>query len=155
MSTAPTPAPPAWTRCDRTPAWAALTGHYQAHGRDLDLREAFARDPGRFAALSFEGPEVFADLSKTLVDPATLRFLADLARECGVEAQRDAMLAGAAINNTERRAVLHTALRAPPGSAPFGAEVHAVLDAMLAFAETVRARADGAAPTRLRHVVNI
>ena len=33
-------------RCDRTEAWAALQGHYQAHGRDLDLREAFARDPG-------------------------------------------------------------------------------------------------------------
>ena len=61
-------------RCDQTEAWAALRGHYEAHGRDLDLREAFARDPGRFASLSFEAPEVFADLSKNLVDLATLRF---------------------------------------------------------------------------------
>mgnify|MGYP003396540376 FL=1 len=67
-------------RCDRTEAWAALAGHYQAHGRDFDLREAFARDPGRAAAFSFEAPEVFADLSKNLVDVATLRFLLDLAR---------------------------------------------------------------------------
>jgi glucose-6-phosphate isomerase len=40
-------------RCDRTEAWAALHGHYQAHGRDFDLRDAFARDPGRFPSLGF------------------------------------------------------------------------------------------------------
>jgi glucose-6-phosphate isomerase len=98
---------------------------------------------------------VFADLSKNLVDIATVHFLAELARECGVEALRDAMFAGAAINATEGRAVLHTALRAPPGQAPFSAQVHAVLEAMLEFAEAVRARADAAPPARLRHVVNI
>jgi len=64
-----------FTRCDQTEAWAALSGHFEAHGRDFDLREAFARDAGRFAALSFEAPEVFADLSKNLVDVATLKFL--------------------------------------------------------------------------------
>jgi glucose-6-phosphate isomerase len=146
--------PPISIRGDRTAAWAALVGHYAAHGRELDLREAFARDPQRFAALSFEAPEVFADLSKNLVDTATMRFLADLARECGVEAQRDAMLAGAPINTTEHRAVLHTALRAPPGAAPFSAEVQGVLAQMLAFAEDVRRRA-AAADAPLRHVVNI
>ncbi len=130
------------TRCDRTEAWAALAGHFEAHGRDFDLREAFARDPGRAAALSFEAPEVFADLSKNLLDAATLRFLLDLARECGVEARRDAMLRGEPVNRTEGRAVLHTALRAPRGSAPFGDAVHAVLDAMLAFADAARGRFD-------------
>jgi glucose-6-phosphate isomerase len=143
------------TRGDRTPAWAALAGHYQAHGRDFDLREAFGRDPGRVGALSFEAPEVFADLSKNLLDVATLHFLAELGRETGVEALRDAMFAGTAINTTENRAVLHTALRAPPGAAPFSAQVHAVLESMLEFAEAVRARADAAPPARLRHVVNI
>ncbi len=126
------------TRCDVTPAWVALRGHFEAHGRDFDLREAFARDPGRFASLSFQAPEVFADLSKNRVDVAALRFLLDLARECGVEAQRDAMLRGEVANLTEGRAVLHTALRAPKGHGPFSDEVHAVLDAMLAFAEQVR-----------------
>src|SRR6516165_8807658 len=103
MTTGATTAPalPAWTRCDRTPAWAALGGHWQAHGRELDLREAFARDANRFASLSFDAPEVFCDLSKSLIDVATLRFLVDLASECGLEAQRDAMLRGAAINTTE------------------------------------------------------
>jgi glucose-6-phosphate isomerase len=126
-------------RCDTTAAWAALQGHYQAHGRDLDLREAFARDPGRFEAFSLAAPEVFADLSKNLVDTATLRFLLDLARECGLEAQRDAMLRGEVANLTEGRAVLHTALRAPKGQGAFSDEVHGVLDAMLAYAERVRA----------------
>lgn len=138
-------------RCDRTTAWAALQGHFEAHGRDFDLREAFARDPGRFASLGFEAPEVYADLSKNHLDIATLRFLLDLARECGLEALRDAMFAGAAINTTEDRAVLHTALRAPRGHGPFNDEIHGVLDAMLAWAETVR----DSAVSGIRHVVNI
>ncbi len=126
------------TRCDSTQAWAALQGHYRAHGRDLDLRAAFARDPGRYAAFGFEAPEVYADLSKNHIDTATLRFLLDLARECGLPAQRDAMLRGEVANVTEGRAVLHTALRAPKGAGPFSDEVHGVLDAMLAYAEQVR-----------------
>lgn len=128
-------------RCDHTVAWAALQGHFQAHGRGFDLREAFARDAGRFAALSFEVPEVpelFADLSKNLLDTATLHFLLDLARECGLEAGRDAMLRGEQVNTTEGRAVLHTALRAPPGEGAHTAEVHAVLNNMLAYADSVR-----------------
>ena len=127
------------TRCARTQAWAALRGHFEAHGRELDLREAFARDPGRFAAFSLQAPEVFADLSKNLIDVATRRYLLELATECGVLAQRDAMFAGVAINATEGRAVLHTALRAPPGAGAHSTEVHAVLEAMLALAQTVRA----------------
>ena len=138
-------------RCDRTPAWAALRGHYEAHGRDLDLREAFARDPGRFESLGFEAPEVFADLSKNHLDTATLAFLLDLARECGLAPRRDAMLRGEPVNQTEGRAVLHTALRAPRGHGPHSADVHRVLDAMLAYVEGVR---DSAA-SGIRHVVNI
>ncbi|MEP7056771.1 MAG: glucose-6-phosphate isomerase, partial [Caldimonas sp.] len=138
-------------RCDRTEAWAALAGHYQAHGRDFDLRDAFARDPKRFDALGFDAPEVHADLSKNLLDTATLHFLVDLARECGVEARRDAMFAGAAINTTEGRAVQHVALRAPRGDGLHSAEVQRVLDAMLAFAETVR----DTATSGIRDVVNI
>ena len=79
-------------RCDHTTAWAALHGHFEAHGRDLDLREAFARDAGRFAAMSFEAPEVFADLSKNLLDTATLRFLVDAAGQRSARAQRSETL---------------------------------------------------------------
>ena len=138
-------------RCDRTAAWAALQGHFEAHGRDFDLREAFARDSGRTAAFSFEAPEVFADLSKNRLDTATLKFLLDLARECGLEARRDAMFAGLPVNVTEDRAVLHTALRAPRGQGLFSTEVQGVLDAMLAYVDGVR----DTARSGIRHVVNI
>ena len=138
-------------RCDRTVAWTALQGHFEGHGRGLDLREAFARDPGRFDAFALQAPEVFADLSKNLWDNATRRLLTELARECGLEARRDAMLAGEPINTTEGRAVLHTALRAPRGQGPFSDEVHGVLDRLLAFAEQVR----DTAASGIRHVVNI
>ncbi|MDM0053967.1 glucose-6-phosphate isomerase [Variovorax sp. J22R115] len=138
-------------RCDQTQAWAALRGHYQAHGHSFDLREAFAQDPGRFDALAVEAPGMFADLSKNRIDAASMKLLLDLASECQLEERRDAMLAGAAINTTEDRAVLHTALRAPRGQGPFSDEVHGVLDAMLAYVESVRdTRTSG-----IRHIVNI
>ncbi len=140
-----------YPRCDQTESWAALAGHYEVHGRTFDLREAFARDPGRYAGLGVEAPEVCADLSKNLVDTATLRFLVDLARECRLEPRRDAMLAGEPVNPTEGRAVLHTALRAPRGQGRFSDEVHGVLDAMLAYVETVR----DVAASGIRDVVNI
>jgi glucose-6-phosphate isomerase len=138
-------------RCDRTVAWTALQGHYEAHGRDFDLREAFANFPDRFQAFSVEAPEIFADLSKNRWDVATRRLLLDLARECRLEARRDAMLAGEAINHTEGRAVLHTALRAPRGQGPHSDLVHEVLDRLLAYVETVR----DTATSGITDVVNI
>lgn len=125
-------------RCDHTTAWASLAGHFQAHGRDFNLREAFGQDGMRFRSLSFEAPEVFVDLSKNLLDLATLKFLQDLAEECGLSERRAAMLAGEAVNPTEGRAVLHTALRVPKGQGTHSSQVHEVLDAMLAYAEQVR-----------------
>ncbi len=129
-------------RCDGTPAWAALQAHYRTAGRAFDLRTAFAADAGRHAALSFEAPEVFADLSKNLLDGETLRLLLALADECALPARRDALLRGDLVNPTEGRAALHTALRAPRGAGPFSDDVHGVLDAMLAYAERVRADPD-------------
>ena len=135
-------------RCDTVPAWAQLQAQYAATGAALDLRQAFAADPGRFAAFSQDAPYVFADLSKNRIDAATQSLLFDLARQTGVEVHRDAMFAGAKINTTEDRAVMHFLLRksAPTQAEPAPAaiknelaEVHATLDAMLAFAETIRA----------------
>jgi glucose-6-phosphate isomerase len=132
-------------RCDGTAAWAALQKHYDSVGLGFDMRQAFASDPGRFAALSQSAPHVFADLSKNLLDARTEQLLLDVARETGLEAHRDAMFAGRHINATEDRAVLHTLLRRPASApvagdqaAAFG-EVQATLDAMLAYAEKVRA----------------
>ena len=105
-------------RCDQAVAWQALAGHHQAHGRELDLRQLFRDDPGRTARLGVSAPHVFADLSRAHWDLMTQRHLLDLAQECGVAAQRDAMLRGEPINRSEGRAVLHTALRAPKGQGP-------------------------------------
>jgi glucose-6-phosphate isomerase len=131
-------------RCDQTPAWAALHRAFNARGRAFDLRAAFAADAGRFEAFSQAAPHVFADLSKNLIDAATQQLLFDLARQTGVEQHRDALFAGAAINGTEQRAVLHWLLRSPPTLANENlkgelAQVHGTLDAMLAYAQTVRA----------------
>lgn len=138
-------------RCDQTPSWGTLTAYFRTTGRDLDLRHAFAQDAARFERFSLPAPEVFADLSKNLIDEPALQLLLQLARDCGLEAQRDAMFAGEAINRTEGRAVLHTALRAPKGEGLHSGLVHEVLEQMLAYVEQVR---DGAV-SGIRHVVHI
>ena len=139
-------------RCDRTTAWSALHTLYAGTGSSFDLRDAFANDAGRFDRLSQQAPHVFADLSKNLIDAPVEQQLFALARQCGVEQYRDAMFRGEAINVTEQRAVKHFLLRTPlppvgdaQGAAPVDAdlqEVHATLDAMLAYAEAVRDDAD-------------
>lgn len=144
-------------RCDHTPAWSLLQDLYERRGRTLDLREVFARDAGRFERYSLQAPQVFADLSKNLVDDEINDTLTELARQCGLEAQRDAMFAGEHVNRTEDRAAMHWLLRYPRSAAaalpaslqPALAEVHTVLDGMLAYAESVRTDAD------ITDVVNI
>ncbi|MBC7445552.1 MAG: glucose-6-phosphate isomerase [Polaromonas sp.] len=138
-------------RCDRTPAWAELQACFEASGRDFDLRDAFAQDAGRFEAFSQDAPHVFADLSKNLIDAGSQALLMALARQCGLEAQRDALFAGERVNRSERRAVMHFLLRKPPSAqyipaqaainkiADAQAEVEVTLNAMLAYAEQVRA----------------
>jgi len=129
-------------RCDRTAAWRRLQDHYRNHGAAFDLRQAFARDATRFPRFSQQAPHVFADLSKNLLDADTESLLLALARETRLEQHRDAMFAGERINNTENRAVKHWLLRAPRDAAdPDSVAVHDTLQAMLAFAEQVRADA--------------
>jgi glucose-6-phosphate isomerase len=129
-------------RCDQAASWGLLQDHYDSQGRAFNARAAFTQEPDRFQALSQEAPELFADLSKNLLDAQAEKLLLQLARECGLEAHRDAMFAGERINNTENRAVKHWLLRAPriAGDAD-SAAVHDTLDAMLAYAEQVRADA--------------
>ena len=139
------------TRCDHTAAWGLLQSRFDLTVKTFDLRDAFANDPQRFATFSQDAPHVFADLSKNLIDSQTQALLFDLARQSGLEAYRDAMFAGAAINSTENRAVMHFLLRNPPSAqyipaqaainkiADKQAEVEVALNAMLAFAEQVRA----------------
>ena len=133
-------------RCDRTATWRGLQNLFATGGQTFDLRRAFAEDEGRFEAFSQSAPHVFADLSKNLIDRPTQQLLFTLARQCGLEQHRDAMFSGAAINNTEQRAVLHWLLRSPASPAAEAdtlaserTQVHTVLGAMLAYAQSVRA----------------
>lgn len=132
-------------RCDRTATWRGLQNLFATGGQTFDMRRAFADDAGRFESFSQSAPHVFADLSKSLLDRETQRLLFALARQCGLEEHRDAMFAGAAINDTEQRQVMHWLLRSPPPQigvqgalSSESAQVHVVLDAMLAYAQTVR-----------------
>ncbi len=130
-------------RCDRTPAWQELRKYFEATAGQFDLRQAFVADPGRFAHFSQSASELFADLSKNLIDAKAEELLFALARQCGLQARIDAMFAGERINATEDRAVMHFLLRAGAASAGGLAgelgEVHATLDAMLAYADAMRA----------------
>jgi glucose-6-phosphate isomerase len=127
-------------RCDTAPTWEALGRRFEGAAAAFDLREAFAADPSRFEHFSQQAPHVFADLSKNLIDRETGSLLQQLADECGLAAQRDAMFAGEPINRTEGRAVKHWLLRSPAGAStdPDAARVQDTLDAMLAYAQQVR-----------------
>jgi glucose-6-phosphate isomerase len=143
------------------PAWQALAAHYAAI-KDKHLRELFAGDAGRAERFSVEGAGIFLDYSKNRITDETVALLLQLAAERGVGKRRDAMFAGEKINTTERRAVLHVALRAPRGSAimldgaDIVADVHKVLDAMGAFANSLRDGSfTGHTGKRIRNIVNI
>ena len=129
-------------RCDQTPAWTALQSHAKTFA-GFDLRAAFQSQPERAEALSQSAPHVWADLSKNHTDSTTEALLLTLAQQTGLAAYRDALFRGEHINTTEDRAVMHWLLRQPASSlhgalaAPLQ-EVHATLDAMLAYAEQVR-----------------
>ncbi len=145
----------------QSPAWRALQEHH-ARIKDVHLRQLFADEPGRGERLVAEGAGLYLDYSKNRITGETIGLLLELARERGVAARRDAMFAGEKINVTERRAVLHVALRAPKHSSievdgkDVVPEVHAVLEAMARFAERVRGGAwQGHTGKRIRNVVNI
>ncbi|WP_426212076.1 glucose-6-phosphate isomerase [Massilia sp. TWP1-3-3] len=127
-----------------TASYQALETH-ALEAEDWLLRDLFAIDPARFPAFTVDAAGLFLDYSKNRLDARTLELLADLARERGVEDQRDAMFAGERINLSEHRAVLHTALRAPREPAlmvdgqDVSADVHGVLERMRVFTDAVRA----------------
>ena len=143
-------------------AWHALQSHFDAEGSGLHLRELFAADPGRAERLTAAAADLVLDYSKHLVTDETLRLLVDLARAAGVEEHRDAMFSGERVNTTEDRAVLHVALRMPPGARLFvdgqdvAGDVHRVLEKMGALADRIRDGSwTGATGKRIAAVVNI
>lgn len=144
-----------------TPAWNALARHHDQIA-DKHLREFFDEDPERGRELTLTVGDLYIDYSKHRVTRETLTLLVDLARAADLEAKRDAMFAGAHINTSEDRAVLHTALRLPRGAElevdgqNVVADVHEVLDAMGDFTDRLRSGEwTGATGERITTVVNI
>src|SRR5271156_1168662 len=144
-----------------TPAWKSLQAHYEKI-KDAQLRQLFADAPQRGTRLTAEAAGLYLDYSKNRVTDETIRLLVQLARERGVEARRDAMFRGEKINITEKRAVLHVALRAPRGTKievdgkDVVADVHAVLDKMAAFSKRIRSGEwKGHTGKPIRNVINI
>ncbi|MFR9826058.1 glucose-6-phosphate isomerase [Corynebacterium striatum] len=143
------------------PQWTALEQLFQEK-KNLNLRELFAADASRATTLTFDAAGLHVDLSKNLVDADVLAALVDVARAADVEGRRDAMFAGEHLNNTEDRAVLHTALRKPADAEltvdgqNVIADVHEVLDRMSTFADALRSgKWLGHTGERITTVVNI
>jgi glucose-6-phosphate isomerase len=143
------------------PAWKALEAHHR-NIRTVHLRELFARDPGRGERLTAEAAGLYLDYSKNRIADDTLPLLVSLAEESGLRARIDAMFRGEPINVSEKRAVLHVALRAPRGASlqvdgrNVVPDVHAVLDRMTSFANRLRGGEwKGHTGQRITNVVNI
>jgi glucose-6-phosphate isomerase len=143
------------------PAWKALEGHYKEI-EPLHLRQLFADDPGRGDRFTVETLGILLDYSKNRITGATLKLLLQLTEESGLRARIDAMFRGDKINITEKRAVLHVALRAPKGEKILvdGEDVvpgvHAVLDKMANFSNRIRSGEwKGHTGKRIRNVINI
>jgi len=151
---------PASTLTER-PAWKALQAHYnQIHNRHL--RTLFSEDPNRGERLTVEAAGLYFDYSKHRVTDETMRLLLALAEDVGLHARIDAMFRGDKINVTEKRAVLHVALRTPRGASIIVdgknvvPEVHEVLDRMAEFSTRIRDGSwTGHTGKRIRNVINI
>ncbi|MFO1162274.1 MAG: glucose-6-phosphate isomerase [Reyranellaceae bacterium] len=143
------------------PAWAALKKHHQKIKR-THLKQLFAKDRERGDKLAVEAAGIYFDYSKNRITDETLGLLLQLAQESGLREHIDAMFRGDKINTSEKRAVLHVALRAPRGATILHdgqnvvPEVHAVLDKMADFARRVRdGDWKGHTGKRIRNVINV
>ena len=160
MITIPRPQAEIISLCERR-AWKALRQHY-AKIQSVHLRQLFAEDPRRAEHFAFEAVGLYFDYSKNRITDETIGLLLELANQSGLRERIDAMFSGEKINVTEKRAVLHVALRATKDESIMVdgvnvvPEVHAVLDQMAAFANQVRSgQWRGHTGKRVRNVINI
>jgi glucose-6-phosphate isomerase len=145
----------------KRPAWKKLETHYQKiHG--LHLRTLFAGDPERGERMTAEAVGIYLDFSKHRITDETLTLLLQLAEQSGLRSRIEAMFRGEKINVTEKRAVLHVALRAPRGQSivvdgeDVVPQVHAVLDKMAAFSAAVRSGTwKGHTGKPIRNIINV
>jgi glucose-6-phosphate isomerase len=145
----------------RRQTWRALSAHYKKI-REVHLRQLFADDPKRGPRMTAEALGLLLDYSKNRITAETLKLLLKLAEESRLRERIDAMFRGEKINITEKRAVLHTALRAPRDASivvdgeNVVPKVHAVLDRMADFSNRVRSGEwRGHTGKRIRNLVNV
>jgi glucose-6-phosphate isomerase len=145
----------------KTNLWKTITAHYKTVSK-LHLRQLFKDDPKRGERMAVEAAGLYLDYSKNRVTDETLKLLLQLAEEARLREHIDAMFSGEKINITEKRAVLHVALRAPRDASILVdgknvvPEVHAVLDKMADFSNRVRSGAwKGHTGKQIRNVINI
>ncbi len=145
----------------QTPAWNKLQDHFKT-ASTWQMKDLFTADNKRAEKLTLEACGLRVDFSKNRITEESLSLLRNLAKEAGVEKYREAMFTGEKINFTEKRAVLHTALR-NLSATPIMVEgedvmpkVTAVLDKIQVFTEKVRSGAwKGHSGKAIRSVVNI
>ena len=149
------------THPTQLPAWQALQAHYEAI-KDVHMRDLFAADPHRFDRFSLRFDDILFDYSKNRITEETMALLFDLARQAGLKAAIEAMFTGQKINVTEKRAVLHVALRNRSNrpilvdGEDVMPEVNRVLEKMRVFSEKVRSGEwRGFTGKRITDVVNI
>ena len=143
------------------PAWRSLEAH-SSKVRQLHLRKLFADDVTRGERMAVEAVGIYFDYSKHLITDETLSLLMQLTEESGLRNHINAMFGGEKINVTEKRAVLHVALRAPKGESieVDGKDVvplvHDVLDKMAEFSNRVRSGEwKGHTGRPIRNIINI
>ena len=95
--------------------WKKLQTHYKKIS-EVHLRNLFADDPQRGERMTAEAANIFLDYSKNRITDETVKLLIKLAEESRLRSRIDAMFRGDKINVTEKRAILHVALRAPQGA---------------------------------------
>ena len=149
------------TSLKRLSAWKALAAHSKEIGK-RHLRELFANDSTRGEKLTADGAGLFLDYSKNRVTETSLKLLQQLADECDLRGRIDAMFRADKINVTEKRAVLHVALRAPKNATILVdgknvvPAVHDVLDKMATFSNRIRSGEwVGHTGKRIRNIINI
>lgn len=145
----------------RTEAWRILEAHYMAM-KEVHMRDLFAEDPERFQKFSLEFEDILFDYSKNRITGETMENLMQLARETKVAESIEKMFSGDPINETENRAVLHTALRNQSNTpvivdgADVMPEVNAVLDKMEQFSDQLLSGAwKGYSGKPITDIVNI
>lgn len=145
-----------------TQAWKSLLRHSHHYMRKAQMRHLFAEDPGRFGRYSISMGDMFFDYSKNIINDETMDLLTRMARETRVGDAIEAMFTGEAINSTEGRAVLHTALRNFSGNAVIVdgkdvmPDIMEVRSRMKLFCQQVHdGTRTGFSGKKIRHIVNI